>query len=245
MPPPKAKAQPEAAERALLIGFIERTVDHLDCAEISDPGEAMARRLCRGCHEAAGIDGWRGRLAGMQDFTDDVYIPISTLWTRIGDIVVTRGGAVRSRGRFWSCRKSRSHVDKSTTCWPRPIVRHIVAAKHRIADYSITVPLDLLEQAKTTRLMFIVFMGLIAAISLIVGGIGIMNIMLATVTEPTARSAFAASSAGKRGDITRQFLVETIVLSIVGGLTGVLGGLTCGWVTDAVRDPALNTSCPR
>ena len=115
------------------------------------------------------------------------------------------------------------------------VVRNIIASKHRISDYAITVPLDLLEQAKTTRLMFIVFMGLIAAISLIVGGIGIMNIMLATVTERTREIGIRRALGAKRGDITRQFLVETIVLSIVGGLTGVAGGLTCGMVTEAAR----------
>ena len=56
---------------------------------------------------------------------------------------------------------------------------------HPDADYAVIVPLELLEQAQNTRLMFIVFLGLIAAISLVVGGIGIMNIMLATVTERT------------------------------------------------------------
>ena len=90
------------------------------------------------------------------------------------------------------------------------------------------MPLELLEQAKTTRLMFIIFMGLIAAISLVVGGIGIMNIMLATVTERTREIGIRRALGAKRRDIIRQFLVETIALSIVGGLTGMLGGLTCG-----------------
>ena len=65
------------------------------------------------------------------------------------------------------------------------LVRETLKRQHRDEDYGVTVPLELLEQARTTRLMFIMFMGLIAAISLVVGGIGIMNIMLATVTERT------------------------------------------------------------
>jgi ABC-type antimicrobial peptide transport system permease subunit len=71
-------------------------------------------------------------------------------------------------------------------------------------------------------------MGLIAAISLIVGGIGIMNIMLATVTERTREIGIRRALGAKRRDIIRQFLVETVVLSTVGGITGVLGGLTVG-----------------
>jgi len=175
-----------------------------------------------------------GSLAA-QDFTDDVYIPISTLWTRIGDIVVTRRSG-SFEGEILELSQVTLRVDKvDNVLATADVVRNIISAKHRIADYSITVPLDLLEQAKTTRLMFIVFMGLIAAISLVVGGIGIMNIMLATVTERTREIGIRRALGAKRGDITRQFLVETIVLSIVGGLTGVAGGLTCGMVTEAAR----------
>ncbi|NMC22083.1 MAG: FtsX-like permease family protein, partial [Thermogutta sp.] len=83
------------------------------------------------------------------------------------------------------------------------------------------------EQARITRMMFMIFMGLIAAISLVVGGIGIMNIMLATVTERTREIGIRRALGAKRRDIIRQFLVETIVLSTVGGLTGILAGFTC------------------
>jgi ABC-type antimicrobial peptide transport system permease subunit len=83
--------------------------------------------------------------------------------------------------------------------------------------------------------MFIIFMGLIAAISLVVGGIGIMNIMLATVTERTREIGIRRALGAKRRDIIRQFLVETVALSIVGGITGVLGGLTCRPVSNLIR----------
>ena len=97
----------------------------------------------------------------------------------------------------------------------------------RRQDIAIVVPYELLEQAKTTKLMFMLFMGLIAAISLVVGGIGIMNIMLATVTERTREIGIRRAIGAKRRDIIRQFLIETIALSIVGGITGILGGLLC------------------
>ena len=105
------------------------------------------------------------------------------------------------------------------------IVKNTLAEFHREDDYGVTVPLELLEQAKTTRLMFMIFMGIIAAISLVVGGIGIMNIMLATVTERTREIGIRRALGAKRRDIARQFLVETVVLSIVGGLIGVVVGL--------------------
>src|SRR5690606_4198854 len=108
------------------------------------------------------------------------------------------------------------------------LVKEMLRRHHAIEDYGVTIPLELLEQAKTTRMMFILFLGLIAAISLLVGGIGIMNIMLATVTERTREIGIRRALGAKRRDIVRQFLIETISLSVVGGITGVLGGLTCG-----------------
>jgi len=179
----------------------------------------------------------RGATAGIggslaaKDFTSDVYIPITTLWTRIGDEVVTRRSG-SFEGESVEVSQITLRVDKvDHVLETADVVRYVLASHHRTPDYAITVPLDLLEQAKTTRLMFIVFMGLIAAISLVVGGIGIMNIMLATVTERTREIGIRRALGAKRSDITRQFLVETIVLSIVGGLTGIAGGLTCGPVT--------------
>ena len=79
-------------------------------------------------------------------------------------------------------------------------------------------------------------MGLIAAISLVVGGIGIMNIMLATVTERTREIGIRRALGATRTHIIMQFLVETISLSVVGGLTGILAGLLCPLVIIGVRD---------
>ena len=97
------------------------------------------------------------------------------------------------------------------------------------------MPLELLEQARTTQLMFILFLGLIAAISLVVGGIGIMNIMLATVIERTREIGIRRALGAKRRDITRQFLTESVVLSVLGGTLGILGGVFCRPITLIVR----------
>ena len=109
------------------------------------------------------------------------------------------------------------------------------SSKKNRQDIAVVVPYELLEQAKATRVMFMMFMGLIAAISLIVGGIGIMNIMLATVTERTREIGIRRALGGRRSDIVQQFLVETIFLSVIGGLTGIIGGLLCPWVIRVSR----------
>ena len=116
------------------------------------------------------------------------------------------------RGYVWS-------IDKKqvTTLWS-----DIADRAEQVARYH-----ELLEQAKTTRLMFMVFMGLVAAISLLVGGIGIMNIMLATVTERTREIGIRRALGAKQADIVLQFLVEAAVLSVVGGVVGILAGLFC------------------
>ncbi len=174
-------------------------------------------------HPTSGIG---GSLAA-QDFSSDVYVPITTVWARIGDIVITqRSGSFE--GEILELSQVTLRIDDVERVIPTAeLVKSTLAQYHKDDDYTITVPLELLEQARTTRLMFIVFMGLIAAISLVVGGIGIMNIMLATVTERTREIGIRRALGAKRGDITRQFLTETVVLSVMGGLSGILGGLTC------------------
>jgi len=92
-------------------------------------------------------------------------------------------------------------------------------------------------------MMFIMFLGMIAAISLVVGGIGIMNIMLATVTERTREIGIRRALGARRSDITRQFLAETVVLSVLGGLTGIAGGLICAPLIELGRN-ALEALMP-
>lgn len=175
-----------------------------------------------------------GSLAG-QDFKDDVYIPITTLWNRIGDVIITtRSGSFE--GEILELSQITFRIDEiKHVLETSELIKHTLRLFHKEEDYGVTVPLELLEQAKTTRMMFILFLGLIAAVSLVVGGIGIMNIMLATVTERTREIGIRRALGAKRRDIIRQFLIETISLSIVGGLTGVLGGLTCRPITNLIR----------
>ncbi len=175
-----------------------------------------------------------GSLAA-QDYSSDVYIPINELWSRVGDTVITeRSGSFEGESLEVSQITLRvKSVD--SVLETAEVVKTTLSKFHDKPDYGVTVPLELLEQARTTRLMFMIFMGIIAAISLVVGGIGIMNIMLATVTERTREIGIRRAVGAKRKDIARQFLVETIVLSVVGGIGGVVCGLACGPVTQQAR----------
>ena len=161
-----------------------------------------------------------------QDFSADVYIPINTLRKRIGDTIVTR----RS-GQFQMeimelnqiTLQTKTQEDVRTTA---AMIENMLKKDHgELNDVVVVVPLELLEQARNMKLMFMGIGVLIACISLVVGGIGIMNIMLASVTERTREIGIRRALGAKQKDITRQFLVETTVLSFAGALLGILIGL--------------------
>jgi putative ABC transport system permease protein len=115
------------------------------------------------------------------------------------------------------------------------IIRALLSRYHKTLDYAVVVPKELLEQAETLRMMFNVLLLLIAGISLVVGGIGIMNIMLATVTERTREIGIRRALGATKGEIVQQFLWETVVLSGTGGLLGVSVGFLCGPTVEGVR----------
>lgn len=105
------------------------------------------------------------------------------------------------------------------------VIEATLAPYHPNRDYHIAVPRRLLEEAAATQRIWNIVLGSIAAISLVVGGIGIMNIMLATVTERTREIGIRRALGAKKRAITTQFLVETVVLSGSGGLLGLIVGI--------------------
>ena len=170
-----------------------------------------------------------------QVFENDMYIPISTMRRRMGDL-----DRIAQPGNY-----KRDYVELSQITVIVDDIDHVKATANHVEetlkhhnekeDMSVVVPLDLLEQAENTKMMFMVFMGMIAGVSLVVGGIGIMNIMLATVTERTREIGVRRALGARQRDIIRQFLVETVALSAMGGITGVLGGLVCPYVITGAR----------
>ena len=169
-----------------------------------------------------------------QDYNKDIYIPLSTLRARIGDQVFTRkAGSFEAENvelsQFTVTVSDVSEVEETAA-----IIKILLKKFHKNDDYSIIVPKELLKQAEVLQTMFRVLSVVIAGISLLVGGIGIMNIMLATVTERTREIGIRRALGAKRRDIIQQFLSETIVLSATGGLFGVGLGYLCRYPAGGV-----------
>jgi putative ABC transport system permease protein len=193
-----------------------------------------------------------------QEFSGDMYVPIETVRRQVTDLVVTRRGSsftaeivelnqitlrvdsvdnVRKTAELvrdmLGVEPDRKGGEVSEEIPLTQVRSEGTRAPRR--DVAVVVPEELLEQARVTKFMFMLFMGLIAAISLLVGGIGIMNIMLATVTERTREIGIRRALGATQQHIVTQFLAETVSLSIVGGLTGILAGLLCPYVIIGAR----------
>jgi putative ABC transport system permease protein len=161
-----------------------------------------------------------------QDYSSDVYIPMRTLRKRIGDQIISRRSGQFSVEIMELNQITLQATSQDVVRTSASLIEDLLAPSHsKLNDAVVVVPLELLEQARNMKLMFLGIGILIACISLVVGGIGIMNIMLASVTERTREIGIRRALGAKRRDITRQFLVETIVLSFAGAIMGIVIGL--------------------
>ena len=166
------------------------------------------------------------------DVTGEVLIPLETARKWFGEMQVK----IRSGSREMEevpLHEIYVQVDSTDNV---PLVaeasKAMLARTHKQRDYEVVVPLELLMRAEETKRIFNIVLGSIAGISLLVGGIGIMNVMLATVTERTREIGIRRALGAKRRHIVAQFLVETIVLSVGGGLLGIALGLLIPWLVE-------------
>ena len=176
-----------------------------------------------------------GRTEG-EPLDNNVYIPLSTSRSRFGETLIRRtaGSFEVERIELHQITVQMDSLEAVETADPQ--IKTLLGRFHEKVDYETIVPLQLLRQAEQTKRIFNIVLGSIAAISLLVGGIGIMNIMLATVTERTREIGVRRALGAKKRDITTQFLVETVVLSVGGGLIGVAVGVITPIVVSQLTD---------
>jgi putative ABC transport system permease protein len=154
-----------------------------------------------------------------------MFIPLETAKSRYGEVLT------KARSGSFEAERVQLHevtvkvASREQVVSVADAIKALLAHHHKKQDYDVVVPLELLKRAERTKQIFNIVLGSIAAISLLVGGIGIMNIMLATVTERTREIGIRRALGAKRRDIVIQFLVEAVLLSGAGGLCGVALGI--------------------
>ena len=157
--------------------------------------------------------------------TGEMLIPLTTARARYGNVLVKNRTGNQEMERVELHEITLKVRALEEVARVAEAVRQVIEHTHRKKDYEIVVPLELLRRAERTKRIFNVVLGSIAAISLVVGGIGIMNIMLATVTERTREIGIRRALGARRKDIVIQFLIETVILAGAGGSIGVLLGM--------------------
>ena len=186
---------------------------------------------------------------GIRDANMDVYVPVQTLLIRYRNraLVTQQDIELASRSGFVTNDDQNNETDQqreertNTNQLDRIIVRvadsrmvpsvaevlqRMLARRHNtVVDFEVTVPELLLQQERRTKTIFNVVLGAIASISLVVGGIGIMNIMLASVLERIREIGVRRAMGATQRDILFQFLSEAVLISVAGGMAGILTGI--------------------
>lgn len=198
---------------------------------------------------------------GIRDYNMDVYTPLQTVLIRyknrdmITQSMIEQANAGGRGMRFFGGGGDNDEEEKKSTNYHQldrlviqvteteqlnptsDVLSRLLQRRHYdVVDYEITIPELLLKQQQRTKSIFNFVLGAIAGISLLVGGIGIMNIMLASVMERIKEIGLRLSVGAKKEDIVYQFLFEAVMISISGGITGVILGITMATVVSNMAD---------
>ncbi len=198
---------------------------------------------------------------GIRDYNMDVYVPIQTMLIRFknraliteemlqaanrgsGGMVVIIGGEEQgentgSSTNYHQLDRLVVQVEESNSMSPTAdVISRMLTRKHYgVIDFEIEIPELLLKQQQRTNDIFNYVLGAIAGISLLVGGIGIMNIMLASVLERIKEIGLRLSLGAKKFDIVNQFLFEAMMISVSGGLIGVILGVSIAFMVSSIAD---------
>ncbi|HET7551253.1 MAG TPA: ABC transporter permease [Gemmatimonadaceae bacterium] len=186
---------------------------------------------------------------GIRDANMDVYVPLSTMLARFRDRARVTERDIQAAGQLFVMPTDEANTEDDAEREEREnpnqldrivvrvhdsehvpavasIVRRMLERRHnQVIDFEVAVPELLLKQEQRTRTIFNIVLGAIASISLIVGGIGIMNIMLATVLERIREIGVRRAVGATRRDIVAQFLAEAVLISTAGGVAGIVMGI--------------------
>lgn len=192
-----------------------------------------------GVLKSRGIGSGDGNL-GIDDFNMNVYAPIQTALLRFNDrSVISKASLVSGRSSSSNINKNRNQLDKIVVQVKEAeqlqatanVLQRMLERRHAGAkDFRVIVPELLLKQEQKTREIFNIVLGAIASISLIVGGIGIMNIMLASVMERIREIGVRRAIGATQNDVVLQFLTEATLISVFGGIIGIILGLVLSFV---------------
>lgn len=190
---------------------------------------------------------------GIRDLNQDIYIPIKTFLVRykdrkiINDEAIDYSGGIifmggsengpkqrKLRGNYHQIDKLTIQVNNSNELKATAeVVSKMLQRKHNgMVDFEITIPIDLLKQQQKTKQIFNIVLIIIAGISLLIGGIGIMNIMLASILERTKEIGIMKAIGATRQDIILQFLSESILISLSGGIVGCILGIVAAYILE-------------
>jgi macrolide transport system ATP-binding/permease protein len=174
----------------------------------------------------------KGSTAGGQDTDDVIFVPLTTGMLRVFGQRFVRNITVEVD----DIKNMAGVQDQATT---------LLSERHNGAtDFRVRNMADLVETATAAQDTMTILLGSVAAISLLVGGIGIMNIMLVSVTERTREIGIRMATGARQRDILQQFLSEAVVVSGIGGIVGVAGGVITGLIIRATGTPVAFTAAP-
>ncbi|MCK0136120.1 ABC transporter permease [Arenibacter sp. S6351L] len=188
---------------------------------------------------------------GIRDLNQDIYVPVKTFLVRYKDRKIisdqpldfSGGGMIIisganngpkkriPRGNYHQLDKLTVQVNNSNELKATAeVLSKLLKRKHNeVLDFEITIPIQLLKQQQKTKQIFNIVLSVIAGISLLIGGIGIMNIMLASVLERTKEIGIMRAIGATKQDVILQFLSESVLISLGGGIIGILLGIVASY----------------